>query len=502
MNSGRMLAVAIACVTLSVAPTPCSDVAVQGRAREPIIGGPCEGCEAVFEGLPETLMPVGRIAPVREPGAALTIRGTVYDVRGRPVPGVIVYAYHTDAGGVYPPDERPPGQAASRHGRLRGWVLTDRQGRYRFETIRPGSYPSGDNPAHVHMHVIEVGCCTYYVDSIHFDDDPLLTMDDRGAVGGRGGSGLVHPERVENGGWVVTRDIRLGEGVPGYRTGDGPGDGALATADGASQAPPLFATEPEWSRGGTLVLAAGAWPNLDIYGLGPDDSVPHPIVQHDSTDYMPSWSPNGQSIVFVSTRSGKHDLYVVDLASRAIRRLGADRDCESSEPRWSPDGMWIAFRADCDGNRDVYRIHPDGSAPTRLTTTPGEDGEPAWSPGSDRITFSSARTGVVEVYTMNADGTEQRRLTVTTTGYSRRPEWSPDGNAIAFGSNREGNDDIYLVGLEGAGVTNLSRHPAREYYSRWSPDGRRIAFTSNRERNGVIYEMARDGSGVRFLCCR
>lgn len=190
----------------------------QGRRREPIVGLPCEGCEAVFDGLPEVLTARARIGSADEPGEPMRIEGTVVDAAGRPASGVIVYAYQTDAGGEYPPDERfARGSAAYRHGRLRAWVRTGPDGRYRFETIRPGSYPSRDVPAHIHMHVIEPGCCTYYLASIHFTDDPLVSDDERERFAeGRGGSGLVRPERDERGVWVVRRDIRLGERVPGY----------------------------------------------------------------------------------------------------------------------------------------------------------------------------------------------------------------------------------------------------------------------------------------------
>lgn len=189
--------------------------------REPIISLPCEGCEAVFQGLPDTLESTARIAPAGEPGEPMRIEGTVYQRNGKVAPGVIVYAYHTDARGIYPPNERFEGQAAYRHGVLRGWVVTDENGHYRFETIRPASYPDSDIPAHVHMHLIEPGCCTYYIPSIRFADDPLLSATDlerlREANGGRA---LARPGRNESGVWVVRRDIVLGEGVSGYPEGD------------------------------------------------------------------------------------------------------------------------------------------------------------------------------------------------------------------------------------------------------------------------------------------
>ena len=200
----------------AAAPATAPRQAASG-AREPVVGLPCEGCDAVFEGLTADLTSAGRIAPEREPGVALRIEGTVFDRNGRPVPGVIVYAYHTDDRGIYPKDERLKGQSASRHGRLRGWVKTDGMGRYRFDTIRPAGYPNAGIPSHVHMHVIEVGRCTYFIDDLLFDDDPRLTPQNRRRLaGGRGGPGLAIPRKDGSGGWIVTRDIVLGENIPGY----------------------------------------------------------------------------------------------------------------------------------------------------------------------------------------------------------------------------------------------------------------------------------------------
>lgn len=183
---------------------------------EPIVGGPCEGCEAVFQGLPADPETFTRIAPVGEPGEKLVLEGVVRDAGGQPAPGIIVYAYHTDATGLYPRDERFRDQAAFRHGRLRAWARTDGAGRYRFETIRPGSYPGTNEPAHVHLHVIEPGRCTYYIDDVLFDDDPLLTKQRRDRLEGRGGGGLTAPRKGGDGTWRVGRDIVLGKKIPGY----------------------------------------------------------------------------------------------------------------------------------------------------------------------------------------------------------------------------------------------------------------------------------------------
>lgn len=183
----------------------CADTDAQAK-REPVIGGPCEGCEWVYDGMPAGLDWSGRIAPVGEPGTPMRIDGVVKDRAGKPAAGIIVYAYQTDAGGLYP-------SGSNRHGRLKGWVRTDANGRYRFDTIRPGGYPNTTIPQHVHMHVIEPGRGTYYIDDIVFTDDPRLTPEQRRShVTGRGGNGVVTPMRDASGRLLVTRDIVLLDG--------------------------------------------------------------------------------------------------------------------------------------------------------------------------------------------------------------------------------------------------------------------------------------------------
>jgi protocatechuate 3,4-dioxygenase beta subunit len=184
-------------------------VASSGLAADEPVIGECEGCESVFVDMPKEIAAGARIAPIGEKGEPLVLEGTVRDADGRAAPGIIVYAYQTDAHGIYP-------QGSTRHGRLRGWARSDAAGHYRFETIRPAAYPGNSIPQHIHMHVIEPGKGTYYIDDVVFDDDPLLTTAQRRhMVLGRGGTGLVAPERL-GGVWRVRRDIALGASVEGY----------------------------------------------------------------------------------------------------------------------------------------------------------------------------------------------------------------------------------------------------------------------------------------------
>lgn len=204
-------------ITLSIVALAVAASHAHANPREVLVGGPCDGCDAVFEGRPAKLSSSARIAPVGEPGEAMVIKGIVTDLARRPIAGVIVYAYHTNAQGKYPSTEEHRKSARHRHGMLRAFVQTDAEGRYAFETIRPASYPVPNAPAqHVHMHIIEPGRCHYFIDELVFTDDPRLPADARKhQATARAGSGISTPTK-HNGAWSVRRDITLGANIADY----------------------------------------------------------------------------------------------------------------------------------------------------------------------------------------------------------------------------------------------------------------------------------------------
>jgi protocatechuate 3,4-dioxygenase beta subunit len=88
------------------------------------------------------------------------------------VPGLTLYAYHTDTTGDY-------GLLGNMNPRLRGSVVTDAEGRFELRTIRPGSYPGRKDPAHIHFEVSGAGYPKQWVDELRFADDPKVTAEHR-----------------------------------------------------------------------------------------------------------------------------------------------------------------------------------------------------------------------------------------------------------------------------------------------------------------------------------
>jgi protocatechuate 3,4-dioxygenase, beta subunit len=182
------------------------------------VGGPCEGCEAIYESsVPfEQLKSTDSLPDFNEPGPRISISGIVYKRDGKtPARDVVIYVYHTDQTGHYTPGKDAKGWE-KRNGRIRGWMKTDKNGFYQFYTLRPASYPNSNIPQHIHVIVKESDKNEYYIDEYLFDDDKFLTETERNKQEKRGGSGIIKLVSQSNGILHGTRHIILGMNIPGY----------------------------------------------------------------------------------------------------------------------------------------------------------------------------------------------------------------------------------------------------------------------------------------------
>lgn len=150
-----------ACLFLIAFATPVLAQQLPQRVRREVADAPAQ------------LTASCRIAPAAEPGQPLVIEGTILAEDGKtPVPGVVVYAYHTDNTGHYRNDGASEWSAENTP-RLRGWAKTDAQGHFEWMTIKPAPYPNRDVPAHIHVSAWGTGYPVQWF-QVEFAGDPLL----------------------------------------------------------------------------------------------------------------------------------------------------------------------------------------------------------------------------------------------------------------------------------------------------------------------------------------
>jgi len=149
---------------------------------------------------PENISWKTNIPPKGELGEKLIISGTIYlPDKKTPAKNIIVYVYHTNKEGIYPKigNEKGNGQY---HGYLRGWMKTDSNGKYEFETIRPAPYHThGGEPAHIHYNIQGPKHPEYWLTALWFSDDPRVTDDYLMSVKRSGGfSNVIALKQDEN----------------------------------------------------------------------------------------------------------------------------------------------------------------------------------------------------------------------------------------------------------------------------------------------------------------
>ncbi len=115
-------------------------------------------------------------------GERILIEGQLTDESGRPVPGALIEIWQANSAGRYIHREEVHPAPLDPNFLGAGRALSDAQGRYRFITIKPGSYPWGNHrnawrPAHVHFSVFGAGLAQRLVTQMYFPGDPTLPYD-------------------------------------------------------------------------------------------------------------------------------------------------------------------------------------------------------------------------------------------------------------------------------------------------------------------------------------
>jgi Tol biopolymer transport system component len=184
----------------------------------------------------------------------------------------------------------------------------------------------------------------------------------------------------------------------------------------------VYARNPSSTRNASAVYIIGA-------GAGPRRLTKERFA------YDPLWSPRRDLIAFRSDRDDDEgDIYVMRSDGSDQRRLTRNRDDVESFG-WSPDGRFLVY-AFYDG--PIYRVPASGGARRLLASFAAPEPDLAWSPDGRYIAFVSEETGDGDVHVMTAKGFKERRLTKGF--FNSNPSWSPDSQQIAF---------AYFTRLEG-----------------------------------------------------
>jgi TolB protein len=191
--------------------------------------------------------------------------------------------------------------------------------------------------------------------------------------------------------------------------------------------------------------------------------------------FAPRFSPDGGSCILSVTRGGGSDIFVVDAASHATRRLTSSGSIDTS-PCYSPDGSQIVFNSDRDGDQQLYVMGAGGGGAKRISYGHGQYATPVWSPRGDLIAFTRFSGGAANfaIGIMHPDGTGERILSES---YSvEGPTFAPNGRVLMFWRETRSMDQYghgyssHLVSIDITGFNEREVHtPTDASDPAWSP---------------------------------
>lgn len=137
-----------------------------------------------------------------------------------------------------------------------------------------------------------------------------------------------------------------------------------------------------------------------------DENDPVRLTNHPGVDSSPSWSPSGRKIVFVSTRSGEHEIWLADLDKIDDRFTNISQNPVGAEayPAWSPDGNSLSWSSSTHGYQDIYLYHLGvDKAPPKVI---GAGNRPVWNPfgGSLVTSLQTPNRTYLTGYDTDTDG--------------------------------------------------------------------------------------------------
>jgi len=187
----------------------------------------------------------------------------------------------------------------------------------------------------------------------------------------------------------------------------------------------------------------------------------------------PHFSPNMQTVIFLSFRGDDPSIWTLDMNTGEQRRLGRFSGMTFA-PRFSPCGNRVALSMVTRGVTNLYEYDLEKQTLRQLTFGNDINTSPSYSPCGTKMAFNSTKSGSQQIHILDLETMRENRITFGSGRYAT-PAWSPDGNFIAFTRIERDTFSIGIMNPRGRNERTLASGWFMESPS-WAPGSRRVVY--------------------------
>ena len=242
------------------------------------------------------------------------------------------------------------------------------------------------------------------------------------------------------------------------------------------------------SRDGSLAYVSPSGPPEKTLLWVDRDGWIRPLTETRRIYDTPRLSPDGRrlAVTIWDERAEKAHIWIYDLEREALTRLSG---AGGALPIWTPDGESVAFVSRTASFEIVWQAADGSGAAERLTSLMSSNSEPeSWSPDGKLLVFNDDRPGTgQDIWLLSLEGERQARPFLQTPASEWGGVFSPDGRWIAYDSDESGRFEVYVQPFPGpGGKWQVSTEGGSQGV--WARNGREIFYRSGDKMMAVEVE--------------
>ncbi len=145
----------------------------------------------------------------------------------------------------------------------------------------------------------------------------------------------------------------------------------------------------------------------------------------------PAYSPDGNSVAFISERDGTTNVFLIEDGHKEPRRITTFKSGEYlADPVWQPDGKALMVTRDAGQSNGIHRVDVATGAVTAVVDSPADERNPWIGVQDGALYFASDRTGIFNIYRIDTGASPRPVQLTNVVGGAFMPSDGPDGSLL------------------------------------------------------------------------